>query len=284
MKKKLIKISIVLVILLTLTILYATLIEPHTFKTKEVNIINNSINTFHGFKVLQFSDLHYGSTTGIKELNKLTKEINLLKPNIIVFTGDLIDPRTILTDQVKEEVITFLKSLNADFGKYAISGNHDLDKNVYSDVLDNDLYKDILLKSNFNLIDNKYDIIYNNFNEKLLIAGINTNNPVDITNSINEENLNYKILILHEPDFIDNINYQYFNLIMAGHSHNGQIRIPFLKPILPKGSQKYYKEHYDLGTSTDLYISSGIGTSIIRARLLSDPSITFYRITKKSEN
>ena len=85
--------------------------------------------------------------------------------------------------------------------------------------------------------------------------------------------------MLHEPDYIDQIGYEDYDLILAGHSHNGQVRVPFIGAVvLPVGAKKYYKEHYDLG-DTKLYISSGIGTSTLNFRLFNRPSINFYRIT-----
>ncbi len=85
---------------------------------------------------------------------------------------------------------------------------------------------------------------------------------------------------MHEPDFINEIDYNTFNLILAGHSHNGQIRLPFIGAIiLPPGAKKYYKEYYKLN-NTDLFISSGLGTSNLDIRLFNKPSFNFYRITK----
>ena len=96
---------------------------------------------------------------------------------------------------------------------------------------------------------------------------------------LKEKEPKYKILLLHEPDFIEDVNYQEFNLILAGHSHNGQVRLPFIGALYtPDGSKKYYDEYYDLGKSK-LYISSGLGTSTINFRFFNRPSFNFYRLT-----
>ena len=90
----------------------------------------------------------------------------------------------------------------------------------------------------------------------------------------------YKIIILHEPDYTDEIISLNPNLILGGHSHNGQVNIPYLKKyFVPTGSKKYYDEHY-LVNNTNLYISSGIGVSRYNFRLFNHPSINFYRINK----
>ena len=96
--------------------------------------------------------------------------------------------------------------------------------------------------------------------------------------------ISYKIILVHEPDISDNIvdNYN-VSLILAGHSHNGQIRLPVIGAMYtPPYAKKYYDEYYNIG-NTDLYISSGIGVSTINYRLFNRPSVNFYRINKKKE-
>ena len=95
-----------------------------------------------------------------------------------------------------------------------------------------------------------------------------------------DNEIEYNILLLHEPDYIDKIinnNYSY-DLILAGHSLNGSINIPIIKNLfLEKGSKKYYKSYYKIN-NTDIYISNGIGVSNINFRLFNHPSLNFYRI------
>ena len=68
---------------------------------------------------------------------------------------------------------------------------------------------------------------------------------------------------------------------MAGHSHNGQVRLPFIGAIVKnQGAKKYYNEYYKI-KNTDLYISGGIGTSTLPFRLFNRPNINFYRLRSK---
>lgn len=106
---------------------------------------------------------------------------------------------------------------------------------------------------------------------------------IALLNNIPEEERNniYKILLVHEPDVIDNINSVDFDLVLAGHSHNGQVRLPFIGAIKRvELAEKYYDEHYRID-NTELYISGGLGTSVVKFRFFNKPSINFYRITNK---
>lgn len=283
-KHPIIKFIIIFILIIAAILLYSRFIATKWLVTKEYKITSSTIqDNFHGFKIVHISDVHYGRTTDKKDLNNMVKEVNLLKPDIVVLTGDLIDRDTKLDDALKGEISEALSSINANVGKYAISGNHDSNFSEWESIIND---------SGFKNLNDTYELIYNDGYTPILLAGLssNLNNQVDITERYNKileysnnENIKelYKILLIHEPDYINNIDYSNFNLILAGHSHNGQVRLPFIGGIiLPNGAKKYYKEHYKIN-NTDLYISSGIGTSGISFRLFNKPSINFYRLTNK---
>ena len=94
-----VKILFFLIILFVLLFLYARYINTSGFIVKEVAIIDEEMDAnYNGFKIVHFSDLHYGRTTFEEDLNKIVEEINKLEPDVIVFTGDLFD-----TDSVSDE-------------------------------------------------------------------------------------------------------------------------------------------------------------------------------------
>lgn len=274
--KKFLKIFLIIIFVLTIIILYGRFIGTKGLIVKEYKIVNeNFVDNFYGLKIIHISDIHYGDTTNQKDLEKIVDKINFIKPDIVFFTGDLYSNH--LTDEKKNELISTLKTINASIKKYAIIGNHE-DEN----------WDDIIKKINFINLNNDYDLIYNNHNSSILIAGINTNDEInESTKKINEfldnteDNIIYKILLLHEPDKILDFDYNKYDLILAGHSHNGQIRLPFIGAIYtPEGAKKYYDEYYELN-NTKLYISSGIGTSTLKLRLFNRPSFNFYRLSNK---
>lgn len=273
--KKILKIFITIIILIILLLLYSRFIGTIGLNTKEYTIEDNNIsNDFDGIKIVHFSDIHYKRMITKDRIDKIINEINLINPDIVIFTGDLIDQDS----EINEDDITYLKEvlskINAKYGKYSVIGNHD-----YS--IDIEILRSIYKESNFNLLENSYDIIYGKDNNKLYIGGISTGAFSDtVLNKMKYDEESYKIIILHEPDYTDEIISLNPNLILGGHSHNGQVNIPYLKKyFVPTGSKKYYDEHY-LVNNTNLYISSGIGVSRYNFRLFNHPSINFYRINK----
>lgn len=277
-RKFLKKLSICLIIIIILLALWGKFIEPNLLTIKDYKIENEHLpESFDGVKIVQFSDLHYGTGYNENRLKKLTTEINSLKPDIVVFTGDLIDEKYQMADNDIKILVKYLSKINAKLGKYSCIGNHDF----Y-----NENFENIMYDSSFTVLKNNYDTIYNKTNKPIVIYGIdNTTYGIPKTDTLNDKeiyDINYKIILVHEPDYIDEfINNYDVNLILSGHSHNGQAKLPIIKPFYtPTGSKKYYEEYYKVN-NTELYISNGVGNSIIDFRLFNTPSINLYRLNAK---
>src|SRR5699024_3595460 len=105
------------------TYLYARHVEPDMLQINRRKIIRKNIpNTFNHFKIVQFSDTHVGFHYTTEQLQKLVRSINDEQPNVIVFTGDLIDkPRSFTANNL---LINTLNQLKATHGKYCVYGNH----------------------------------------------------------------------------------------------------------------------------------------------------------------
>lgn len=101
-------------------------------------------------------------TTFNDELKNMVSKINILNPDIVVFTGDLVDYHYNLNDDEKNDIINILSEIDASLGVYAVTGNHD--QNVS--------YEGILSGSNINLLKNKYEYIYNGTSEKIMLIGL----------------------------------------------------------------------------------------------------------------
>lgn len=279
--KKFIIILIIIILILGLGLLYSRFIATSGLKVKEYKVVNNKItDSYHGLKIIHLSDIHYNSTINEKELNNIVDKVNEIKPDIVVLTGDLIDERL---SYDKDIIINCLNKIEAKLGKFAVSGNHDI-------PLDD--YNYIIKESGFTSLDNKYELIYSKTSEPIIISGIGygdedigikTEQYDKYISELKADDIKpiYSILLVHEPDTVDNLDLNKYDLVLAGHSHGGQVRIPFIgKLYTPEGAKKYYDEYYKIN-NTDLYISSGLGTSMYKFRLFNRPSFNFYRITNK---
>ncbi len=278
--KRFLKILLFFLILVIIIMFYSLFIVPNKLETHEYRVEAPTLDeSYNGLKIVHFSDLHYLRNLNKSKLDKIIDEINLINPDIVVFTGDLIDVDFTPSDEDINYLTNKLKEINAKYGKYSILGNHDNDIS---------LLKNIYQNSNFILLTNSYDIIYNEKNIPLFIGGLDSvssgNANIDTTMSYFKENedISYKIILVHEPDYTDTIisSYDNINLVLAGHSHNGQIKIPIIGAIYtPENAKKYYDDYYQLN-NTNLYISSGLGYSKLNFRLFNSPSINLYRLVK----
>ena len=265
------------IFIIMLIVLYATTIErKYLFKVNEYSIKTNKIDqNMNGLKIVNFSDIHYGTTIGEKELSKYVNKINELKPDIVFFTGDLLDKNINLSEDSINIIKKELSKIEASLYKYAIYGDND--------YINANTYKEILTQSNFTLLDNEVKLLFKEGNIPIVISGINKYNQKDysfINTSIEDIDITnyYKIILDHEPDNIT--NYMNYNpdLILNAHSLGGLIRIPYLGGILNKKEAKKYNKEYQLLNNTQIYNSFGLGTENIRIRLFNYPSISFFRL------
>ena len=273
------KILITCFIIILAIFLYARYYETTKIIVKEKNVIDDSLpESFYGYKIVQLSDIHYKTTIGRIELESIVKNVNKIKPNIIVITGDLLDNNVRYTDNDISNIVDILSKIECKY-KYIITGDNDK----------NDIFDTIVKKIKFKSLDNNYEIIYNNSNEPLLIGGISTKSDKklstekisSIEDEIKKNNTKYNILLLHEPSIIDEIDYNNYNLILAGHTLNGQVNIPLIKKLNISADSRKYSKTYFKKNNTNIYISPGLGTTNFKARLFNKPTINLYRLLNK---
>ncbi len=267
----------ILILIGTLFYIYARYIDTTFLRVSENKIINSKVEgKFDGLKLVHFTDIHYGLTIKEKELKSIVNEINLINPDIVVFTGDLIDKNEELNDEKIKFISSQLNNIKSKYGKYAIKGNHD-----YS----SDYFEKIIQNSEFVILEDSNDIIYETDNKKIFIGGTKSS----IKEHLNYETLfsglsdeMYSIILTHEPDNSDELlKYKKVDLILSGHSHGGQIRFPYSKTLFTANGSKKYNDKYYLIGDTNLFISYGLGTTNYPFRTFNSPSINFYRINSK---
>lgn len=269
---KLFKTILILIFILCLigaiTVCYAFFIEPNQLKTEEVNISSKKLK--EPVSIAVFADTHFGAGYKLENFDKVIAKINEKKVDYVIFTGDLIDN---YQNYKKNTSIISSKLLNikAKKGKYAVFGNHD-----YGGGAQN-YYKSIMNKGGFEVLINQ-SVSFSQNNLKLI--GVD-DFLIGYGNSsiVNKENSNtYNLVICHEPDVFDNFNKDKVDLMVSGHSHGGQVNIPYLKDkILPALGSKYTYGEYKNNNSL-LYVNPGLGTTKINARLFAKPEITFFNI------
>ncbi len=255
-----------IILIVILLIIFIRFYGVSQIITKEYSIVDETLpQGFDGMKIVQISDIHYGTTINETSLKKMVKKVNQLKPDIILFTGDLIDVSINPTEKIKAEITVNLSKLEATIGKYAIASNEDKNNNDFNDLIS---------KSGFTFLNNESKLIYNDDEEPLELVGFSdTKSNIELSD-------NYKIALIHRPDDISDIIDGNYNLVLAGHTHGGVIRLPFVGGLIYlDGAKNYHNDYYDI-EGTKLYISSGLGTSNLNFRLFNQPSISLYRFYK----
>lgn len=279
--KKILYIILSILLISLLILIYARFIGTVGLNTNEISYKSKYIEeSYNGLKIVHITDIHYKKIITEKRIKELIKEVNKLKPDIILFTGDLLDNDYEMTNKDTNFLINELSKLNSKYGNYAVLGDND--------YLKSDSVKNIYIQSHFTLLENDYTVIHNEYNDQIFIGGLSTYNyeeaNIEKVMDYFQKNpeINFKIIMVHEPDYIQEILEKYNNisLILAGHSINGSLNIPVIKRFTtPKGAKTYYKPYYKMN-NTDIYISNGIGVDNINFRLFNHPSINFYRLKK----
>lgn len=279
---KLLSIFLLLVVIVVTIFLYAKYTGIKGLIVKEYRVKSEILtNNFSGLKIIHFSDLLYKSTVDKEDVKNLIKRINELKPDIVVFTGDLINKNAKINNEDIEFLEEELESISAKVGKYAIYGDED-----YSI----ESYKTIMEKSKFKILNNSYDEIFYKNNESMFIIGLPSSlkEEIKLEDAFNfykeDEKRKFIIVLVHDGKtirFLDESTYE-VDLVLGGHSLNGSIVIPYYGGIfIDDGAYKYYQEHYSKGI-TDIYISSGIGTNKYSYRIFNKPSFNLYRLKAQS--
>ncbi|ASK63651.1 metallophosphoesterase [Virgibacillus phasianinus] len=255
------------------TYYYAREIEPSLLDIHEETISSDKVTSeFDNFKIVQFSDTHIGFHYSLSQLEELVQTINKQKPDLIVFTGDLVDAPN--SYNWNTTLIRILKSLKATHGKYWIFGNHDhggYGTNIVKNVMD---------QSGFKLLQNQQTTIKKG-QESFALAGIDDvmlGDPNLEKTLKNADPSLFTILLAHEPDFADKTVDYPVDVQLSGHSHGGQVRLPIIGHLYtPLYAEKYVKGKYQLGQLI-LYVTKGVGTTRLPYRFLCEPEIYVFTL------
>ncbi|WP_321385256.1 metallophosphoesterase [uncultured Enterococcus sp.] len=270
--KKLILICISLLALGGCLAAYGFFIEPKRLTIKHFELGENTTEQ-NTVRLIQLSDIHLQKAYTTEQLKKIVTAVNQEKPDIVVFTGDLFD--NYATYGPADETIELLSQIEAPLGKYAIWGNHDYGGGAVN------VYAEVMAGSGFQLLENSGQLIELTNQKKLYLAGIDDSlfgNPSIEAAMTNRTEEAYSVLLSHEPDVVDSAADLDVSLVLSGHSHGGQVNIPFF-PVTTALAEKYISGFYSLGSDSQLYVNTGLGTTMIPVRIGVPPQIAVFDLS-----
>ena len=265
-----IKIIILIIVLFILFFFINKYINTGIIEVSEHRIINEKIpDNFNGIKIIQVSDIKYGSNINNDDIKKLVKIINERKPDIILYTGNLIDDEYKLDSKEREKIINSLQKIDASLGKYAVYGDEDKED-----------FMTIMNQSGFTILNNSKDFIYNEGNTPITLVGLDIYSKSNLNEAFKDINNSfYTIVIANSDYYVDDLIKFKPNLVLVGGNSNGYIRLPGIGGLI-RGEHKYTNPYYEK-EGIKIYVSSGIGTDNIGIRFNNLPSINFFRISNK---
>ena len=260
---------------LIIFLIWITLDNALIHTTSTTVRIDGLPNSFSGYRIVQVSDLHnnlYG-----KDQSYLISCIAVAKPDIIVITGDLVDRNTADVDNA----MAFVERAVEIAPVFYVSGNHE------ADILNK--YKELMIRmvrAGVTPLDNENAMLFSE-EDSIILAGIR--DPAFDWSRPKEETADaeikqafsgtdgeqVKILLSHRPELLKTYSNNGIDLVLTGHAHGGQVRLPFIGPLyspsqglFPKLTSGLYREGV-----TQMYVSRGIGNGIAPFRFNDGPEL-----------
>ena len=274
------KIKVFLIIFFLFLVFIYLFVQNNFVEVTKYEIESEKIPTeFNNYKIIQISDYHNNRSNIIhKDIKKIIKEE---KPDIVVITGDFVDSN--ITDV--KEALNLIKNIN-DYSKiYYVSGNHEAVIGEYDDLING------MKKLGVTILDNEV-IKLEKDNTFINLIGVkdprfySTTSRYTMTKTFKEldydKNL-FSVLLSHRPELFDIYVSNKVDLVLTGHAHGGQIRIPFIGGVIapdqgffPKYTSGLFEEK-----NTKMIISRGIGNSVLPFRINNRPEIVIVTLKAK---
>jgi uncharacterized protein len=263
------KLALALSILL-LAVYYVHDLEPSWIEVRSVSLsLPHLAPEFSGYRIVQLSDIHADRWMTSQRIQKVVDRVNQMHPDLVVLTGDFVtrNPQKFAPN------LSVLKSLTPMDKTLAILGNHDAWTNP-------DLVQQTLEAAGIDVLANQVVTLDRGL-QQLHIGGVD-----DVwaqRDRLNEvlaalPTTGAAILLAHEPDFADtSAATGRFDLQLSGHSHGGQVRLPFVKKFFPPLAYKYPMGQYQVGSMIQ-YTNRGLGSSGIPIRFNCRPEITIFTL------
>ena len=278
-KKRIVVLTILAIILLTLIIWTAwgnTALELNTYTITSEKLPE----AFNGYRIAHISDLHNAEMG--KDNEKLLSMLREAEPDIIAITGDLIDSR----DTNIEIALHFAKEAVKIAPCYYVTGNHEARVSEYNDLKEGLNELGVIV-----LEDEKVEI--EQYGEKIVLLGVDDpsfqtdylhGDSVTVMRGnlqeLKNEEYAYRVLLSHRPELFETYVESGVDLVLSGHAHGGQFRLPFVGGLVAPNQGLFPKYETGLYTcnSTNMLVSRGIGNSIIPFRFNNRPEVILIEL------
>ena len=268
-----------IILLLALLAFWGFFIEPNRLIVREESIqIDNWPRELDGLKIAVISDIHAGgSFINDRKLHTIVDRTNALHPELIVILGDYMSSNGWTSHRVEPEVVgAALRNFNAPLGTYSVLGNHDW---WYSGRK----VRTGLEQNGIKVLDDEV-LQINARGVSLWLVGLADlwTRPQRIEQAIAKVPEGQPVIALtHNPDIFPNVP-ERVPLLLAGHTHGGQVRLPLIGSVV---ESSVYGERYERGhvfeNNHHLFVTTGIGTSIMPVRFGVTPEIVLLTLRAK---
>lgn len=242
--------------------------------TEEIEVTQHTVRlknlprVFDGLKLVHLTDIHHSKFVSLNEVLRMVELSNQQDPDVVLLTGDYITWSKKFISPVGEA----LGNLKSRFGVYAVLGNHDVRVNA-------DQVAQALKKAHIEVLRNasaRIDLR----GEGLWIAGVDEYmyGESDIPAAMMEiPRLQPRILLAHNPEIIGEAARHQIDFVLAGHTHGGQVRIPYMRSInVVTQPGREVLEGFVSNGRTQMYISRGLGKVVVPLRILCPPEIPVF--------
>lgn len=246
---------------------YSRLLEPRWVEIKNIEISVESLpKKFEGMTIAQMSDIHHCKYVSREFIRQCVRKVNALLPDVIALTGDYVFGSHSLVPSVSEE----LAELKAKEGVFAVLGNHD----------GKDATVESFSQKGIHVLVNDY-VPLTRENDHLFLVGVDDlwEGQLNMKTALKGTDDKPKIVLCHNPDAIEIIKKTDAALVIAGHTHGGQVSLPLYGPpiVYSKFGARYASGLFREG-KTAMYVNKGIGISNFPIRFLARPEITLFTL------